>query len=128
ITRALSTAGKAPRRFGDALEVDVRLARLKAAIGQHDTEPAASASRAAAVGPQTMFFDHESILDLLQLDRGVANIALADRDACGFAVFSGPSTPAAAEDVEQQESAAIAFTEPEERTAAHIALVRGRHG
>ena len=81
-------------------------------------------ARPAGILAQRMFFDQHGIADFLQFDGRVAHVALTDGDARILAVFRGPSTPAAAEDVEQQEAAAI-FAETIERAAAHVALVSG---
>src|SRR5260221_6089557 len=107
IDRALAPAMEAPGRIGRALEIDVGLAALQAAIGERQAEPAAIAARAAAVLATTVLLGQDREVDLLQLNRRVANVALTDGDACRFAVLGRPSAPAAAEDVQEQETAAV---------------------
>jgi hypothetical protein len=86
---------------------------------------AAIATGAAAVLAQGMRLDQERIADLLQLDRRVAHVALAHRDRRRLAVLGRSAAPAAAENVHQQEAAAV-LARAVERAAAHVALVRRR--
>ena len=74
-------AGEAPGRILRALVVDVGDALLQRPIGQVDAEPAAMLPGAAGIRAQGKALDQERILDLLQLDRRAAHVALADRDA-----------------------------------------------
>ena len=118
-------AGEPPGRILRALVVDVGDAFLQRPIGQIDAEPAAMLAGAAGIRAQGKALDQERILDLLQLDRRAAHVALADRDRRELAVLVRASAPAAAEDVHQQEAPPVR-PEAADRAAAHVALVRGR--
>src|SRR5262249_25061679 len=99
IDGARLAAMQAPGRIAGAIEVDVGPALLQQLVGQLDAEPAAEFAGAAGVNTQAVGFDQHRIFDLLQLDRRVAHVALADRHRGRFAVFVGPAAPAAAENI-----------------------------
>src|SRR5262249_5306090 len=124
VHRATLAAAQTPGRVLRALVVHVGDTCLQRAIGQIDAEPAAMPAGAAGIRAQRKALDQERILDLLQLDRRAAHVALADRDRRGLAVLVWPPAPAATEDVHQQETPAIG-TEAADRAAAPVTLVRG---
>src|SRR5262249_35107091 len=111
-------------RILGAVAIDVRDALLQCAVGEINAEPAAVLAGAAGIGAQREAFDQERILNLLQLDRGAAHVALADRNRSGLAVLVRPPTPPAAENVHQQEAPPVRPKAPD-GAAAHVALVRG---
>src|SRR5258708_3262870 len=125
VPRAGFPALQPPGRSLDAFAFVVPRRLLRGTVAELDAEPAARPAGTAAVGAQREALDQHRVLDLLQLDRRVAYVALADRDRGGFAVFVRTPAPAAAEDVHQQEAAAVALAKAADRHPAHAALVRG---
>ena len=124
---AVGAAVQAPGRVAGAFEIDVGFAGLQALVGQHRRRgrrgnvPAPPLSSRKACSST-----RNGIADLLQFDRRVAHVALADRDAGRLAVLVRTPAPAAAENIHQQEAAAVG-PRAVERAAAHIALVRRRN-
>ena len=119
-------AVEAPGRILGALAIDVGDAGLQRPIGDFDAETAAMEARAAGIGAQREALDQKWILNLLQFDRRAAHVALADGYRGGLAVLVRTAAPAAAENIHQQKTAAVG-PEAADRTAAHVALVRGRN-
>src|SRR5205823_10693432 len=113
-------ATESPGRILGALVVHVGDACLQRAIGEIDAEPAAVCAGATGIGAQCEALDQERILNLLQLDRRAAYVALADRDRGRLAVLVRSAAPAAAEDV-HQETAPPVGAEAADRAAAHVA-------
>ena len=124
VDRARLAATQAPGRILGAVAIHVRNALLQCAVGEIDAEPAAVLAGAPGIGAQREALDQERILNLLQLDRGAAHVALADRDRSGFAILVRPPTPPAAENVHQQEAPPVRPKAPD-GAAPHVALVRG---
>ena len=88
-------AVETPRRIDRALAIDVGAAGLQHAVGDLEPEPASIAPGATGIGTERVLVDQHRILDLLQLHRRVAHVALADRDRGGLAVLVRPAAPAA---------------------------------
>src|SRR5712672_266978 len=82
-----SAAMEPPGRVYGALAIDIGATRLQQPICYFETEAAASAARATGIDAKGVAVDQHRIFDLLEFDRRIAHVALADGYARRFAVF-----------------------------------------
>src|SRR6185312_11188346 len=128
--RADRAAPQAPGRAALAvggLEIPAPLDKAPRAHLEPDT--AAEFARPARIRAEAALLDEDRNFQLHRFDRSVAHIALADRNAGGFAILGGTSAPARALDALGDEAPLGLGIDAEEndRAAAHHAVMRRRN-
>ena len=118
-----ATALQSPGRLDDALQVNVDRAGTQRPVAQLHAHAAAVLPGAATVGTQGKTLDDERVVNLLQLHRCVAHIALTDRYRGRSAILVRAATPAAAKNIHEHIAGSVVRALAVKRTAAHVALV-----
>src|SRR6266850_2315048 len=127
VDRALGAAEQAPGRTLDAIRVAAQKKILDRFYFHFDANAAAKFPRAATVGAERMTLVKQRIIKFLQFDRCVFYVALTHRHRRGSAVLERTTAPTAADNILADVAPAGFRVIAEDRIAAHVAFVRGRH-